>query len=120
MESVEEALNLGLSEFEQNMTIIQQCRIGSIFSTSSTLPEESLLSIGRCIIFAAAGKGQKFSTPVEEEETVAFCWELITAVALANTHRIPTFWPHYHDYLLEVAQFPLFRPFHFLKKPLYP
>ncbi|KAL2242806.1 ARF guanine-nucleotide exchange factor GNL2 [Sesamum indicum] len=118
MESVEEALNLGLSEFEQNMTIIQQCRIGSIFSTSSTLPEESLLSIGRCIIFAAAGKGQKFSTPVEEEETVAFCWELITAVALANTHRIPTYWPHYHDYLLEVAQFPLFSPIPFSEKAI--
>ncbi|KAL0342230.1 UNVERIFIED_CONTAM: ARF guanine-nucleotide exchange factor GNL2 [Sesamum calycinum] len=90
MESVEEALNLGLSEFEQNMTIIQQCRIGSIFSTSSTLPEESLLSIGRCIIFAAAGKGQK----------------------------IPTFWPHYHDYLLEVAQFPLFSPIPFSEKAI--
>lgn len=118
MESVEEALNLGLSEFEQNMAIIQQCRIGSIFSTSSSLPEDSLLNLGRCIIFAAAGKGQKFSTPVEEEETVGFCWELISSMALANTHRLSTFWPYYHEYLLEVAQFPLFSPIPFSEKAI--
>ncbi|KAI3455176.1 hypothetical protein Pfo_011839 [Paulownia fortunei] len=118
MESVEEALNLGLSEFEQNMTIIQQCRIGSIFSNSSSLPEDSLLNLGRCIIFAAAGKGQKFSTPVEEEETVGFCWELISSIAFANTHRFSTFWPYYHDYLLEVAQFPLFSPIPFSEKAI--
>lgn len=116
MESVEEALNLGLGEFEQNMTIIQQCRIGSIFTTSSSLPEDSLLNLGRCIIFAAAGKGQKFSTPVEEEETVSFCWELISSIAIANPHRFSTFWPHYHEYLLEVAQFPLFSPIPFAEK----
>ncbi|KAH6800784.1 GNOM-like 2 [Perilla frutescens var. hirtella] len=118
MESVEEALNLGLSEIEQNMTIIQQCHIGSIFSTSSTLPEESLLNLGRCIIFAAAGKGQKFSTPVEEEETVSFCWELISSMTLANRHRISTFWPYYHDFLLEVTQFPLFSPIPFSEKAI--
>ncbi|KAL8500114.1 hypothetical protein ACS0TY_019927 [Phlomoides rotata] len=118
MESVEEALNLGLSEFEQNMAIIQQCRIGSIFSTSLTLPEDSLLNLGRCIIFAAAGKGQKFSTPVEEEETVGFCWELISSMALANAHRLSTFWPYYHEYLLEVSQFPLFSPIPFSEKAI--
>ncbi|KAL6576491.1 Nucleolar GTP-binding protein 2 [Orobanche hederae] len=118
MESVEEALNLGLSEFEQNMTIIQQCRIGSIFSTSSSLPIDSLLNLGRCIIFAAAGKGQKFSTPVEEEETVGFCWELISLIASGNAHRFPTFWPHYHEYLLEVTQFPLFSPIPFAEKAI--
>ncbi|KAL7139776.1 hypothetical protein ABFS83_09G075300 [Erythranthe nasuta] len=118
MESVEEALNLGMGEFEQNMTVIQQCRIGSIFTTSSTLPEDSLLNLGRCIIFAAAGKGQKFSTPVEEEETVGFCWELIGSIAVANTHRFSSFWPYYNDYLLEVAQFPLFSPIPFAEKAI--
>ncbi|KAG8379599.1 hypothetical protein BUALT_Bualt07G0105600 [Buddleja alternifolia] len=118
MESVEEALNLGFSEFEQNLKIIQQCRIGTIFSTSSTLPRDSLLNLGRCIIFAAAGKGQKFSTPIEEEEAVGFCWELITSIALANTHRFSSFWPHYHDYFLEVAQFPLFSPIPFSEKAI--
>ncbi|EPS59939.1 hypothetical protein M569_14862, partial [Genlisea aurea] len=116
MESVEEALNLGLSEFEQNVKIIQQCRIGTMFSTSSNLPDDSLLNLGRCIIFSAAGKGQKFSTPIEEEEIVGFCWELITSLTLANTHRLATFWPRYHDYLVEVAQFPLFSPIPFSEK----
>ncbi|KAL3633139.1 Nucleolar GTP-binding protein 2 [Castilleja foliolosa] len=118
MENVEEALNLGMGEFEQNMTVIQQCRIGSIFSNSSSLPLDSLLNLGRCIIFAAAGKGQKFSTPIEEEETVGFCWELVSLLTFANVHRFSTFWPHYHEYLLEVAQFPLFSPIPFAEKAI--
>ncbi|KAL2478990.1 ARF guanine-nucleotide exchange factor GNL2 [Forsythia ovata] len=118
LESVEDALNNGVSEFEQNLKIIQQCRIGSIFSTSASLPDDSLLNLGRCLIFAAAGKGQKFSTPIEEEETVGFCWDLICAIASANTHRFSTFWPHYHDYLLEVTQFPLFSPIPFAEKAI--
>ncbi|KAK6123799.1 hypothetical protein DH2020_042453 [Rehmannia glutinosa] len=64
------------------------------------------------------GKGQKFSTPVEEEETVGFCWELISSIAIANAHRFSTFWPYYHDYLLEVAQFPLFSPIPFSDKAI--
>lgn len=116
MESVEESLNLGVSEFEQNLKVIQQCRIGSIFSNSSTLPEDPLLNLGRSLIFAAAGKGQKFSTPVEEEETVGFCWDLLLAISVANIHRFTTFWPHYNDFLLGVAQFPLFSPIPFAEK----
>ncbi|KAG5615396.1 hypothetical protein H5410_015220 [Solanum commersonii] len=116
MESVEESLNLGVSEFEQNLKVIQQCRIGSIFSNSSSLPDEPLLNLGRCLIFAAAGKGQKFSTPIEEEETVGFCWDLIVSIASSNTHRLLVFWPHYNEYLLDVAQFPLFSPIPFAEK----
>ncbi|KAK2978246.1 hypothetical protein RJ640_024279 [Escallonia rubra] len=116
MESVEESLNLGVSEFEHNLKIIQQCRIGSIFSNSSSLPNDPLLNLGRSLIFSAAGRGQKFSTPVEEEETVGFCWDLIHTIAVANIHRFTTFWPQYHDYLLAVAQFPLFSPIPFVEK----
>lgn len=116
LESVEESLNLGVSEFEQNQKVIQQCHIESIFTTSSSLPHESLLNLGRALIFAAAGKGQKFSTPVEEEETVAFCWDLIVIISSVNMHRFSTYWPHYHDYLLGVAQFPLFSPIPFAEK----
>ncbi|XP_016482977.1 ARF guanine-nucleotide exchange factor GNL2-like [Nicotiana tabacum] len=116
MESVEESLNLGVSEFEQNLKIIQQCRIGNIFSNSSSLPVESLLNLGRCLIFAAAGIGQKFSTPIEEEETVGFCWDLIVSIASSNTHRLLVFWPHYNEYLWDVAQFPLFSPIPFAEK----
>ena len=68
----ESLLSVG-SEFENNIKIIQQCRIRSIFTESVKLPDESVQNLGRALIFAATGKGQKFSTPVEEEETVGFC-----------------------------------------------
>ncbi|KAJ7969631.1 ARF guanine-nucleotide exchange factor GNOM protein [Quillaja saponaria] len=118
LETMEENLNLGVSESEQNLKIIKQCRIANIFSNSSNMPDDSLLNLGRSLIFSAAGKGQKFSTPIEEEETVGFCWDLITAIALANIHRFQTFWPHFHDYLLAVAQFPLFSPIPFAAKAI--
>nr|XP_017223087.1 PREDICTED: ARF guanine-nucleotide exchange factor GNL2 [Daucus carota subsp. sativus] len=116
MESVEESLHLGLSEFEQNQKVIQQCRIGYIFNNSSSLSNDAMQNLGRSLIFAAAGKGQKFSTPVEEEETVALCWDLLLTTTLANVNRFATFWPNYHDYLLTVAQFPMFSPIPFVEK----
>ncbi|CAH1426379.1 unnamed protein product [Lactuca virosa] len=118
MENLEESLNLGISEFEQNLKVIQQCQIGSIFSKSSTLPLDPLLNLGRSLIFAAAGKGQKFSTPVEEEETVQFCWDLIQAMASCNVHRLTQFWPTYNEYLLTVVQLPSFSPIPFAEKAI--
>ncbi|GAB4832952.1 Nucleolar GTP-binding protein 2 [Ancistrocladus abbreviatus] len=116
MESCEDSLVLGGSEFEQNLKVIQQCRIGNIFTNSSNLHEESLLNLGRSLIFSAAGKGQKFSTAIEEEETVSFCWDLIVIIGLTNLYRFPTFWPAYHEYMHAVAQFPLFSPVPFAEK----
>ncbi|AES76730.2 ARF guanine-nucleotide exchange factor GNOM protein [Medicago truncatula] len=116
-ENSEDGLTLG-SEFEQNLKMIKLCRIGSIFGSSSNIPKECLQNLGRSLIFAAAGKGQKFSTPVEEEETVGFCWDLITALSLANVHRFHIFWPNFHEYLLTVAQFPMFSPIPFAEKAL--
>lgn len=118
LESMEESLSLGMNEFEQNLKIIKQCRIGNIFSNSSNLHLDSLLNLGRYLIFAAAGKGQKFSTPIEEEETVGFCWDLIVTITSANIHRFQTFWPSFHDNLLGVAQFPLFSPVPFAEKAI--
>ncbi|XP_076904072.1 ARF guanine-nucleotide exchange factor GNL2-like [Bidens hawaiensis] len=118
MENVEESLNLGITEFEQNLKVIQQCKIGSIFSKSSSLPIDPLLNLGRSLIFAAAGKGQKFNTPSEEEETVQFCWELIQAIASCNVHRLSMFWPIYNDYLLNVIQFQLASPVPFAEKAI--
>ncbi|XP_076941268.1 ARF guanine-nucleotide exchange factor GNL2-like [Bidens hawaiensis] len=118
MENVEESLNLGITEFEQNLKVIQQCKIGSIFSKSSSLPIDPLLNLGRSLIFAAAGKGQKFNTPAEEEETVQFCWELIQAMASCNVHRLAMFWPIYNDYLLNVIQFQLASPVPFAEKAI--
>ncbi|TKY44659.1 ARF guanine-nucleotide exchange factor GNL2 [Spatholobus suberectus] len=114
-ESMDDGLTLG-SEFEQNIKMIKMCKIGSIFSNSSNIPKECLQSLGRSLIFAAAGKGHKFSTPVEEEETVEFCWDLITTISLANVHRFQIFWPNFHEYLLAVAQFPMFSPIPFTEK----
>lgn len=116
-ESMDDGLTIG-SEFEQNAKMIKQCRIGSIFKKSSNFPEDSLQNLGRSLIFAAAGKGQKFSTPIEEEETVGLCWDMITAIAMVNVHRFPTFWPHFHDYLVAVAQFPIFSPIPFAEKAI--
>lgn len=118
IETAEDSLSLNMNEFEQNIKIIKQCRIGNLFSNTSNLPEDGLLNLGRSLIYAAAGKGQKFSTPVEEEETIGFCWDLIIAVAMSNIHRFQTFWPCFHDYLLTVAQFPLFSPIPFAEKGL--
>ncbi|XP_047161324.1 ARF guanine-nucleotide exchange factor GNL2 [Vigna umbellata] len=116
-EGMEDGLTLG-SEFEQNSKMIKLCKIGSIFSNCSNIPKECLQSLGRSLIFAAAGKGQKFSTPVEEEETVEFCWDLIGAISVANVHRFQVFWPSFHEYLLSVAQFPMFSPIPFAEKAM--
>ncbi|XWS72008.1 hypothetical protein CRYUN_Cryun02cG0003800 [Craigia yunnanensis] len=118
LDSMEESISLGMSEFEQNLKIIKQCRIGSIFRNSSNFPNEALLNLGRSLIYAAAGKGQKFSTSIEEEETVGFCWDLIIAISLSNIYRFQVFWPSFHDYLLAVAQFPLFSPIPFAEKAI--
>ncbi|XP_021276369.1 ARF guanine-nucleotide exchange factor GNL2 [Herrania umbratica] len=118
IDSMEESISLGMSELEQNLKIIKQCRIGSIFGNSSNLPIEALLNLGRSLIFAAAGKGQKFSTPIEEEETAGFCWDLIIAISLSNIHRFQVYWPSFHDYLLAVAQLPLFSPIPFAEKAI--
>uniref|UniRef100_A0A0E0GSH9 Uncharacterized protein n=1 Tax=Oryza nivara TaxID=4536 RepID=A0A0E0GSH9_ORYNI len=106
------------SEFENNLKIIQQCRIGSIFMESEKLPDESVQNLGRALIFAAGGKGQKFSTPVEEEETVGFCWDLIVLVSSANVHRFTTFWLQLHDCFTVVSQLPLFSPCPFAEKAI--
>ncbi|KNA19439.1 hypothetical protein SOVF_061530 [Spinacia oleracea] len=116
LESNEDSLVLGGSEFEQNLKVIQQCKIGNIFSNSSKLPAETLLNLGRTLIFAAAGKGQKFTTALEEEETVTFCWDLVGAIAYANIDRFSTFWPAYNEYILAVTTFPLFSPVPFAEK----
>lgn len=118
IESVEEAINLGLSEFEQNVKFIQQCHIEHIFRGSSRLPEESLRNLGRYLIFAAGGKGQKCSTLVEEEDTVAFCWDLIATISYANADRFTSFWQQYHEYVLVATQFPMFPVIPFAEKAM--
>ncbi|KAF9616848.1 hypothetical protein IFM89_032698 [Coptis chinensis] len=118
LDSTEESLAQAGSDFEQNLKIIKQCRIGNIFSNSSILPVDSLHNLGRSLIFAAAGKGQKFSTSVEEEETVGFCWDLLITITMANLHRFLSFWPSFQENLVLVAQLPLFSPCPFAEKAI--
>ncbi|CAN6213047.1 unnamed protein product [Urochloa humidicola] len=111
----ESLLSVG-SEFENNLKVIQQCQVGRIFTESGKLPEEALQNLGRALVFAAGGKGQKFSTPVEEEEAVGFCWDLLAMLASANLHRLPSFWPPLLDCFAAVSQLPLFSPCPFAEK----
>ncbi|CAN6196814.1 unnamed protein product [Urochloa humidicola] len=111
----ESLLSVG-SEFENNLKVIQQCQVGRIFTESGKLPEEALQNLGRALVFAAGGKGQKFSTPVEEEEAVGFCWDLLAMLASANLHRLPSFWPSLLDCFAAVSQLPLFSPCPFAEK----
>ncbi|KAL9677214.1 hypothetical protein QQ045_005442 [Rhodiola kirilowii] len=117
MDTVEDSLSLD-GEYEQIQKIIQQCRIGNIFHNSANLPEDSLLSLGRALIFAAGGKAHKFTTSVEEDDTVGFCWDLLLTLTSVNMDRFPSFWPCFHDFLLQVAQFPLFSPMPFAEKAI--
>ncbi|CAL5091532.1 unnamed protein product [Urochloa decumbens] len=104
------------SEFENNLKVIQQCHVGRIFTESGKLPDEALQNLGRALVFAAGGKGQKFSTPIEEEEAVGFCWDLLAMLASANLHRLPSFWPPLLDSFAAVSQLPLFSPCPFAEK----
>ncbi|XP_039853782.1 ARF guanine-nucleotide exchange factor GNL2-like [Panicum virgatum] len=113
----ESLLSVG-SEFENNLKIIQQCQVGAIFKERGKLPDEALQNLGRALIFAAGGKGQKFSTPIEEEETVGFCWDLLALLASANLHRFATFWPPLLDCFSAVSQLPLFSPCPFAEKAI--
>ncbi|CAD6267809.1 unnamed protein product [Miscanthus lutarioriparius] len=113
----ESLLSVG-SEFENNLKIIKQCQAGSIFTESAKLPDEALQNLGRALIFAAGGKGQKFSTPIEEEDTVGFCWDLLALLATANLQRFATFWPPLLECFSAVSQLPLFSPSPFAEKAI--
>lgn len=43
---------------------------------------------------------------------------MITAISLANVHKFHIFWPNFHEYLLSVAQFPMFSPIPFAEKAI--
>jgi brefeldin A-resistance guanine nucleotide exchange factor 1 len=113
----ESLLSVG-SEFENNLKVVQQCQAGRIFTESGKLPDEALQNLGRALVFAAGGKGQKFSTPIEEDETVGFCWDLLALLASANLHRLPTFLPPLLDCFAAVSQLPLFSPCPFAEKAI--
>lgn len=113
----ESLLSVG-SEFENNLKVIKQCQAGSIFTESAKLPDEALQNLGRALIFAAGGKGQKFSTPIEEEDTVGFCWDLLALLATANLQRFATFWPPLLECFSAVSQLPLFSPSPFAEKAI--
>ncbi|KAK9100834.1 hypothetical protein Scep_024264 [Stephania cephalantha] len=106
------------SELEQNLKLIQRCQIGNIFINSSILTEDSLQTLGRALIFAAGGRGHKFSTSVEEDEIVGFCWELLTTITLSNIHRFSSIWPFFHEDFIVVAQYNTFSSCPFTEKAI--
>ncbi|KAJ3695042.1 hypothetical protein LUZ60_000419 [Juncus effusus] len=105
----ESMLNMS-SESEMNMKLMEQCRIANIFTESMNLSDETLHFLGRALIFAAYGKGQKFSTLNEENETVGFCWDLISTITFNNLHRFLAFWPQFHEAFTAIQQFPSLSP----------
>ncbi|KAK9130825.1 hypothetical protein Sjap_011312 [Stephania japonica] len=106
------------SELEQNLKLIQRCQISNIFISSSMLTEDSLQTLGRALIFASGGRGHKFSTSVEEDETVSFCWELLTTITLSNIHRFSSIWPFFHEDFIVVAQYSTFSSCPFTEKAI--
>lgn len=115
--STDSMLN-AMSDMENSLKVIQQCRIDKIFMDSVQLPQESFQYLIKAIVFAAAGKGQKFNTSVEEEETIAFCWDLIFILIKTNLHRFDSFWMQFHESLIQVSQVPLFSPCPFVEKAM--
>jgi golgi-specific brefeldin A-resistance guanine nucleotide exchange factor 1 len=91
----ESMLNM-CSESEVNMKLMQQCQIGNVFTDSGNFSEESLHHLGRALIFAASGKRQKFISVGEEQDTIAFCYDLLLTVTSANIHRFMAFWQQFH------------------------
>ena len=77
-----------------------------------------MLTLRRTLIFAAAGKGQKFNTLVDEEEIVGLCLDILLAISQANINKFTAFWPRFHDYLTVVAQLPLFSRYPFSEKAI--
>ncbi|XP_031483005.1 ARF guanine-nucleotide exchange factor GNL2-like [Nymphaea colorata] len=104
---------------KRNLQFINQCCIEGIFSKSKHLHEESLQNLGKAILLAGAGRGQKFTSPLDEEETAAFCWDLIVMLTENNIDRFMSFWPAFHDCLGLISQLPLFGSCPFVEKSLF-
>ncbi|KAJ4771535.1 ARF guanine-nucleotide exchange factor GNL2 [Rhynchospora pubera] len=115
----ESMINLS-SESEVNMKLMQQCRIVNIFTESGNFSEESLQHLGRALIFVASGKGQKFTSVGEEQDTIIFCYDLLMTVTSANLHRFLAFWPQFHEAFLTLSQYTIMSPYPFPEKAIAP
>jgi golgi-specific brefeldin A-resistance guanine nucleotide exchange factor 1 len=115
----ESMLNM-CSESEVNMKLMQQCQIGNIFTDSGNFSEESLHHLGRALIFAASGKGQKFISAGEEQDTIVFCYDLLLTVTYANLHRFMAFWQQFHEAFLALSQYQIMSPYPFPEKAIVP
>ncbi|CAN6452847.1 unnamed protein product [Victoria cruziana] len=104
---------------KRNLQFINQCCIEGIFSKSKHLNEDSLQNLGKALLLAGAGRGQKFTSPLDEEETAAFCWDLIIMITENNLDRFMSFWPAFHDCIGLISQLPLFGSCPFVEKSLF-
>ncbi|CAN6441526.1 unnamed protein product [Victoria cruziana] len=110
--------NGGRSIIERTLQFINQCCIDSIFLKANYLHNDSLQHLGRALMMAALGRMQKFTSPSDEEETAAFCWDLIIMVTVPNLNRFTSFWPAFHEYLAMTSRLPIFASCPFVEKSL--
>ncbi|XP_020524408.1 ARF guanine-nucleotide exchange factor GNL2, partial [Amborella trichopoda] len=69
------------NEFERNLQVIQQCSIDTIFTRSGSLNIDSLENLAKALVIAA-GRAQKYSSTLsEEEDAVSLCIELLVAIS---------------------------------------
>ncbi|XP_031487291.1 ARF guanine-nucleotide exchange factor GNL2-like [Nymphaea colorata] len=118
-ESNDERMSTGSrSIIDKTLQFINQCCIDSIFSKAKYLDDDSLQHLGRALLMAAAGRTQKFTSPLDEEDTAGFCWDLIVMITVPNLNRFMSFWPAFHEYLAMTSQLPIFASCPFVEKSL--
>nr|CAD1822467.1 unnamed protein product [Ananas comosus var. bracteatus] len=82
---------------------IQKCRTGNIFTESKFLQAESLSHLAESLI-RAAGRPQRITSGLEEEDTAVFCLELLIAVTLNNRDRIVLLWQGVYEHIAHIVQ----------------
>ncbi|XP_078436146.1 sec7 domain-containing protein [Wolffia australiana] len=92
-----------LAAHQRALQTIQKCRIDTIFTESKFLQAESLLQLAKALTWVA-GRLQKGSSSLEDEDTAVFCLELLIAVTLNNRDRITLLWQIVYDHIAAIVQ----------------
>ncbi|XP_051141026.1 ARF guanine-nucleotide exchange factor GNOM-like [Andrographis paniculata] len=92
-----------LAARQRTIQTIQNCHIDSIFAESKFLQAESLTQLVRALVMSA-GRPLKGNNSAEDEETAAFCLELLIAITLNNRDRIMLLWQNVYEYIASVVQ----------------
>ncbi|XP_072971675.1 ARF guanine-nucleotide exchange factor GNOM-like isoform X2 [Typha angustifolia] len=92
-----------LAAQQRALQTIQKCQIGSIFTESKFLQAESLVHLAKALI-QAAGRPQKITSSLDDEDTAVFCLELLIAVTLNNRDRIVLLWQGVYEHIAHIVQ----------------